>query len=296
MPSFISTLMYNIFHPTMGQNARCLSLTSGSPNGQTQLTHTRIPNSTIVGTVYGAPPVCSYLTQIHSFSRSLAFAFHWILLWTSPGCDTMDSSSPSSTAPPTTLSSSAVDVTTHRSCSRCNRSMSSLLFDKHTLCLSCRKVTCSMDLRCVECMAWSTVEMADYLLHHNSLVSKGRKKLSVTTASSSSPLVPSSVTPIVASPSPTPSLSSIADDEKIKSYVQSVLANMLSQQSSQASLSINPFFAALLEVPDISPPGFTGGRGSGSLKRGRFASPSGVVLPVSEEDVMLPPMCLCLVQ
>ena len=67
--------------------------------------------------------------------------------------------------------------------------MSSLKYDKHTLCLSCREVTCAMDLRCVECTAWFTDEMADYLCHRKSLVSKG-KKLSVTTASSSSPSVP----------------------------------------------------------------------------------------------------------
>ena len=98
--------------------------------------------------------------------------------------------------------------------------------------------------------------MADYLCHRKSLVSKGKKK-SVTTASSSSPSAPPSATPSVASASPTPILSSIADDEKIKSYIQSVLANLLSQQSSQASLGINPFFTAPLEVPDIPPPGST---------------------------------------
>ena len=166
--------------------------------------------------------------------------------------------------------------------------MSSLQYDKHTLCLSCREVTCSMDLRCVECTAWSSDEMADYLRHRKFLVSKGKKKLSVTTAFSSSPSVPPSATPSVASASPAPTLSSIADDDKIKSYVQSVLANLLSQQSSQASLGINPFFPAPLEVPDITPLGSTWGRGSESLKRGRFASPSGVVPPVTEEDVMPP--------
>ena len=85
----------------------------------------------------------------------------------------MASSSPSTTAP-TTSSSATVDVITRRSCTRCSRRMSSLQFDKHTLCLSCREVTCSMDLRCVECMAWSTVEMADYLRHRKSLVCSDR--------------------------------------------------------------------------------------------------------------------------
>ena len=107
--------------------------------------------------------------------------------------------------------------------------MSSLQFDKHTLCLLCREVTCSMDLRCIECTAWSTVEMADYLCHRKSLVSKGRKKPSVAVTSSSSSSVPPSATPSVASASPTPSLSSIADDDKIKSYVQYVLANRVAR-------------------------------------------------------------------
>ena len=206
MPSFTPTPLYSCttFFPPYHGTKCSLPVTY---IWQTQLTHTRIPDSTTVGTVYGAPSVCSYLPQLHSFSRSPAFAIHWILLWTS-GFDAMDSSSPSTTASTTTSSSSAVDVTTRRSCSRCNRRMNSLQFDKHTLCLSCREVTCSMDLRCVKCTAWSTVEMADYLHHSESLVSKGRKKLSVTKASFS-PSVPPSA-------SPTPSLSSIADD-KIKS-------------------------------------------------------------------------------
>ena len=118
-----------------------------------------------------------------------------------------------------------------------------------------------------------------------SLVSKG-KKSSLSTPSSSSPLVPPSATPSVVSSSPSPALSAIADDEKIKQYVQSVLANMLSQQSNQANLGFNPFLSAPLEVPDIPPLGSIWGRGSESLKRGRFASPSGVVPPA--KDVMPP--------
>ena len=62
-------------------------------------------------------------------------------------------------------------------------------------------------------------------------MSKGKKKL-VTTLSSSSPSVPPSVSPSVSSQSPSPSLTSIADDDKIKQYVQSVLASMLSQPGS----------------------------------------------------------------
>ena len=122
------------------------------------------------------------------------------------------------------------------------------------------------------------------LSHHRSLVSKGKKK-SVTTPSSSSPSVPPSATPSVVSQSS--SLRSIADDDKIKQYVSSVLASMLSQPSSQVSLGTNPFFSAPMEVPDVTPRGSIGGRGAESLIRGRIASPSGVV-PPSQEDVMPP--------
>ena len=77
-------------------------------------------------------------------------------------------SSPSTTAPTMTSSSSTVDVAAHCSCARCSRRMSSLKYDKYTLCLSCRNVTCAVDMRCVECTAWSTDEMAEYLRHKKS--------------------------------------------------------------------------------------------------------------------------------
>ena len=164
--------------------------------------------------------------------------------------------------------------------------MSSIKYDKHTLCISCRDVTCSSDLRCIECTAWSTDEMAEYLRHRKPLVSKGKKKSSVSMPSSSPSVLPSA-TLSVASSFHSPAPSSIADDEKIKQYVQSVLANMLSQQSSQAILGFNPILSAPLEVPDTPPPGSTGVRGSESLKIGRFVSPSGMV-PPAEDDVMPP--------
>ena len=83
--------------------------------------------------------------------------------------------------------------------------------------------------------------MAEYVRHKNSLVSKS-KKPKVTTPSTSTPSVMPSASPAVVSQDSSPSLSSIADDEKIRSYVKSVLASMLSQPSSQISLGSNTFF------------------------------------------------------
>ena len=127
----------------------------------------------------------------------------------------------SKTAAMTSSSSPAVVVAAHRSCRRCNRRMSSFKYDKHTLCLSCKDLTCSVDVRCSECSSWSTASMAEYL-HCRSLVSKGKKKSSVTTPSSS-PSVPPLATPSVSSVAPNPSLTSLSDAATLIAYVHSVL-------------------------------------------------------------------------
>ena len=41
-------------------------------------------------------------------------------------------------SPSTPTTSAATDVSARRSCPRCGRQMSSLQFDKHTLCVVCR--------------------------------------------------------------------------------------------------------------------------------------------------------------
>ena len=59
----------------------------------------------------------------------------------------------STSSTPTTAT--AVDLYTRRSCPRCGRRMSSLQFDKHTFCVVCRDMKCSLATRCKECKAWS---------------------------------------------------------------------------------------------------------------------------------------------
>ena len=116
-----------------------------------------------------------------------------------------------------------------------------------------------MEVRCDECREWSTDAMAEFVRHKRSLVSKGRKP-KVSTPSASTPSVMPSESPTVVSQVASPSLSSIADDEKLKTYVHSFLASMLSQSSGQVSLGSNPFFSApSVEVPDIPSWGSTGG-------------------------------------
>ena len=129
--------------------------------------------------------------------------------------------------------------------------------------------------------------MAEYVCHERSLVSKSRKP-KVSTPSASNPSVTHSELPTVVSQVATPSLSSIADDDKIKNYVHSFLASMLSQPSGQISLGSNPFFSApSVEVPDIPSCGSTGGRSAESLSSWSASSPSSVV-PPSSQDVVPP--------
>ena len=114
-----------------------------------------------------------------------------------------------------------------------------------------------MSVRCDECREWSTETMSEYVRYKRTLVSKS-KKPKVTTPSASAASVTLSESPSisqVASPSP----SSVADDEKLLSYVQSFLTSMFSQQS-QMSLGINPTLSApSAEVPNYTPRGSAGG-------------------------------------
>ena len=128
---------------------------------------------------------------------------------------------PSTTASTHPSSTAAVDVSAHCNCKKCSRRMSSYKYDKHSLCISCRDLTCSVDARCSECSSWSTEVMAEYLRHRKSLVSKGKKK-PVSTPSSSSPSVPPSAAPVRPVQSPTPTLSPLADDTKLKEYVHCI--------------------------------------------------------------------------
>ena len=113
--------------------------------------------------------------------------------------------------------------------------MSSYAHDKHTLCLHCRNVLCSVENRCKECSSWSTDEVLEYLKHRKSLVAKGKKRSSVATPTSSSPLVSPSATPVRVSASvasPPSSLLSLASEEGLRTFVHSVLASFLSQPAS----------------------------------------------------------------
>ena len=101
-----------------------------------------------------------------------------------------------STSATTSTSAGSSASTSHRSCPRCARRMSSLKFDKHTTCVKCRDKQCSVEVRCSECEKWSVDFMLGYVKHQRTLVSKGGKSKSTSSSSSlTPPVVPTPTTP-----------------------------------------------------------------------------------------------------
>ena len=72
-------------------------------------------------------------------------AFGYSLLFFAMDKDT-DSAKDVPSSPSTPTTSATTDVSARRFWPRCARRMSSLQFDKHTLCVVCRDVKCSLDV------------------------------------------------------------------------------------------------------------------------------------------------------
>ena len=164
--------------------------------------------------------------------------------------------------------------------------MSSLKYDKHSLCVACRDVQCSVEVRCSECRAWSTDFMLGYVKHKRLLVLKGKKK-----SSSSSPRVP--VTAVTTAPVVSLPDLPVSTDDQLRTYVHLVLANLLSQSG---KLGTNQPFPAPPAVPDSAPVirGAAGGLGLDTLVGVLTTESPGVVLPTTRGSPPPPPSyCVC---
>ena len=69
-----------------------------------------------------------------------------------------------------------VDLDPRWTCPLCNNRMSSLLHDKHTICVVSRGSECSLESRCDECSSWEDELMVKYIKHMKSLASKSKPK------------------------------------------------------------------------------------------------------------------------
>ena len=176
------------------------------------------------------------------------------------------------------ISASAVAaVSAHRTCPHCTKRMSSLKYDLYSLCVACRDVQCSVDVRCSECQDWLTDFMFGYIKHKKSLVSKGKKK-------TSSPSVPIPVT--TTAPVVPPSLP-VSTDDQLRIYVHSFLADFLSQSG---QLGTNRSFSAPPAVPNSTPliREAAGGLGADAPTGVPPTESPGEVLSTYQEDVPPP--------
>ena len=61
-------------------------------------------------------------------------------------------------------------------CKKCNIRMSSVVFDNHSLCISCRGTDCNFHNQCDVCKEWAPEQMELYVKHRRTLASKNRSK------------------------------------------------------------------------------------------------------------------------
>ena len=88
--------------------------------------------------------------------------------FTAPHIDfIMSESSTGSTLPPNQE---------RRSCPNCSTRMSSRSFDSHFICIKCRGIKCTFDIRCDVCKSWDDDTMNAYLKHQKVLDSKRKAK------------------------------------------------------------------------------------------------------------------------
>ena len=190
-------------------------------------------------------------------------------------------------SPSTPMTSATTDVSAHRSCPRCPRRVSSLQFDKHTLCVVCRDVKCCLDTRCKECKSWSKEFMLGYVKHQCSLVSKGKKL--ATTSSPSPPVTAVTTAPVVTLPS-----LSFSED-----CVRQLMHSMFQDFMQSGSLGINQPSTAPPAVPDSATKitEATGGLRSVTPVEAPSTESPGVVLPTIQEDIPPPPntVCVCVI-
>ena len=186
----------------------------------------------------------------------------------------MPKSLPSTSATTSTSAGSSAS-TSHRSCPRCARRMSSLKFDKHTTCVKCRDKQCSVEVRCSECEKWSVDFMLGYVKHQRTLVSKGGKSKS--SSSSSTP-------PVVTTTTPPPPHALTSDTEvHLKSLMQSFLTDFFSQSP---QLGTNPFLSAPPAVPNSASllREAAGGVGAVTPSEALPTETPGEVLPMTQVD------------
>ena len=183
-------------------------------------------------------------------------------------------------APSSSAASPAVtDAGSHRKCIRCKKRMSTLTYDKHTFCLTCRDVKCDNDHRCKECLDWGAEQMVNYLKHRHSLEGKSKKRSDSSSSSNSSSLTPATTSSATARTDSVDSVSVKDAENRISANVSSMSSAIMSHISNLKSECVtNLPLSAPLSVPDYAPFQLGGAGGDGDrsgLERSCQSGPSG---------------------
>ena len=157
------------------------------------------------------------------------------------------------------------DLDGQSSCPHCNARMSSLNYDRHKCCVTCRGKDCTLDLKCVECSLWPSDVFNKYVKHRRSLISKSRSKKSRKDSSGAvpckSPVVGRGDQGTVNDPIPSSGIS----EDRVKSLISDSFASL----SQSFAASMRESFAKIDDLishciseanisQDVSNPSFSG--------------------------------------
>ena len=286
----------NIFPKCIVRNSLMLPETYAwqSPPGSSGITHSCSPilvcrrrdRSPHPDSLFA--PLHSVFTD-HRLTARLGFSFGFrfgLLAMASTDSD-VPKSVPSSPAMPSTSAPGSSASSAHRTCLRCARQMSSLKYDKHTICVTCRDTQCSVDVRCSECSSWSVDFMLGYVKHQKSLVSKGKKTPPPSSSSSSSSPSPSRLPAVQTAAPVAPPHFHASTEDQLKHYVHSFLSDFLSQLD---QLGTTPLFSAPPAVLNSASLLREVAVGLGAELPTKFplTESSGKVLPMTQVDIPPP--------
>ena len=195
-------------------------------------------------------------------------------------------SASTSSTPPT---AAVVDTYARRSCPRCGRRMSALQFDKHTFCVVCRDIKCSLATRSKECKAWSKDFMLGYVKHQRTLVSKARR---APLSSSPSPPVTAVTTASLVSPP-----SETFSEDRLRQLMYSMFQDLMSASVGTRLIPLLQLLRQCLIRP-LSVQRLPGGLESVTPSEAPSIEFPGVALPTTQVDLPPPPpycVCVCVI-
>ena len=145
-----------------------------------------------------------------------------------------------------------VDSNSRRICPSCNARMSSFTHDRHSVCVTCRGVSCTLDSHCNECSSWEDDVVTKYVKNKKSLASKLRSR---SKAKKPSEVNTSSVRSRSSSEdscaTPSGSGDSVSITSLTEARVQQLISSQLNKLSDSFAASMEASFVNIQQMIDI---------------------------------------------